>query len=147
MKKVFLLIFVCLFLFAFVGCESEKTYYWEFEKDYTKVVEMKIIVTPYGESFDIDTYKVIKDIDLSYAAQMYDDVGNITMTQYYGNLASPNKLCILIKFDNGEFDVISCRESKHYRYDENGKLTGYNSWLISDSNDFHSVIAKYLALD
>lgn len=147
MKKIFSLIFVCLFLFACVGCESERTYYWEFEKDYTRVAEIKIIVTPYGESFDMDNYKVLKEIDISYAEEIYDDINSITMTRYHGSLISPSGLCVLIKFDNEEFDVIARIESKHYRYDENGTIIGYNSWLTSDSDDFYSVIENYLSLE
>lgn len=151
MKKILSLllslILICCLVFALVGCEREKTYYWEFEKDYTHVTEIKIVVSPNGEGFDIDNYKVLKEIHVDSVEEVYDDVTSITMTRYYGSLGSPAGMCLLIKFDNEEFDVIARRESKHYRYDENGTIIGYNSWLSSNSDDFYSVIEKYLALD
>lgn len=146
MKKILLLFVVtCLCGFALTGCENEKTYHWEFEKNSSQVAEIKIIVTPHGEHFDISTYKIVKEIDISYADEIYDDVNSVTMTRYHGSLGAPGGLCILINFNNGEFDVISHRESKHYKYDENGDIIGYNSWLVSDSDDFYSVITKYIA--
>ena len=147
MKKFILFIVICLCIFALIGCKNEKTYYWEFEQNSSQVAEIKIIVTPNGEHFDTSTYKVVKEIDASYADEMYDDVNSITMTRYHGSLGAPGGLCILINFYNGEFDVISIRESKHYKYDENGNIVGYNSWLASDNDDFYSVITKYIAIE
>ena len=147
MKKTLSLILVCLFIFMLVGCDTGKTYYWEFDKDYTHVTEIKIIIVSSGESLDLNNYKTLKEIKLDYAEEVYDHVTSITMTRYNVSLKSPSGMCILIKFDNGEFDIIARRESKHYKYDENGALVGYNSWLLSKSDDFYSVIEYYLAKD
>lgn len=151
MKKtislVLSLILICCLVFALVGCEREETYYWEFEKDYTHVTEIKIVVSPNGENFELSTCKVIKEIDASYAAELMDDVEDISMRNHLGSLILPSGLCILFMFDNGEYDVISRIGSSHYKYDKDGMIQGDASWLASDSDDFYNVISYYLALD
>ena len=147
MKKTLSLILVCLFIFMLVGCDTGKTYYWEFDKDYTHVTEIKIVVSPNGENFELSTCKVIKEIDASYAAELMDDVEDISMRNHLGSLILPSGLCILFMFDNGEYDVISRIGSSHYKYDKDGMIQGDASWLASDSDDFYNVISYYLALD
>lgn len=151
MKKilslVLSLILICCLVFALFGCEREETYYWEFEKDYTHVTEIKIVVSPNGENFELNTCKVIKEIDSSYAAELMDDVEDISMRNHLGSLILPSGLCILFMFDNGEYDVISRIGSSHYKYDKDGMIQGDASWLASDSDDFYNVISYYLALD
>ncbi|MBQ7326919.1 MAG: hypothetical protein IJW93_05545 [Clostridia bacterium] len=151
MKKtislVLSLILICCLVFALFGCEREETYYWEFEKDYTHVTEIKIVVSPNGEKFELNTCKVIKEIDVSYAAELMDDVEDISMRNHLGSLILPSGLCILFMFDNGEYDVISRIGSSHYKYDEDGMIQGYASWLAADADDFFNVISYYLALD
>ena len=103
MKKtislVLSLILICCLVFALAGCEREETYYWEFEKDYTHVTEIKIVVSPNGENFELNTCKVIKEIDVSYAAELMDDVEEISMRNHLGSLIVPSGLCILFMFD------------------------------------------------
>lgn len=151
MKKtislVLSLILICCLVFALFGCEREETYYWEFEKDYTHVTEIKIVVSPNGENFELNTCKVIKEIDVSYAAELMDDVEEISMRNHLGSLIVPSGICILFMFDNGEYDVIARVGSSHYKYDEDGRIQGYASWLAADADDFFNVISYYLALD
>lgn len=147
MKKILSLTLLCCFVFVLFGCESEETHRWEFEKDHTHITEIKIVVPPIGESFDINTCKVIKKIDISYAAELMEDIEQITMRLHGGSLITPRKLCILIMFDNGEYDVIARVGSSHYRYDENEKIQEYTSWLSADPDDLFNVISYYLALD
>lgn len=151
MKKilslVLSLILICCLVFALAGCEREETYYWEFEKDYTHVTEIKIVVSPNGENFELNTCKVIKEIDVSYAAELMDDVEEISMRNHLGSLIVPSGLCILFMFDNGEYDVISRIGSSHCTYDEDGIIQERSTWLSADSDDFYNVITYYLALD
>jgi len=151
MKKILSLlislILICCLVFALFGCEREETYYWEFEKDYTQVTEIKIVVPPNGEIFELKTCKVIKEIDVSYAAELMEDVEGISMKDHSGSLITPRKLSVLIMFDNGEYDVISRIGSSHYKYDKDGMIQGYASWLAADADDFFNVISYYLALD
>ena len=147
MKKITSIILVLVCIFLFVGCTEPEVYYWEFEKDFSEISEMKIIVTPYGERFQNDTYNVVKEIDLSYASELYKDVTSISMTKYTGSLGTPTGLCIMIKFKNGDFDLIASRESKHYQYREDGTYDAYSSWLVSNRDEFYPIITKYISID
>lgn len=147
MKKTLSLILMCCLALVLFGCQSEKTYYWKFEKDVSRVTEIKIVVSPNGENFELNTCKVIKEIDVSYAAELMDDVEEISMRNHLGSLIVPSGLCILFMFDNGEYDVIARVGSSHYKYDEDGKIQEYTSWFSADADDFYNVITYYLALD
>ena len=147
MKKIISLILICLLVFVLFGCESEKTYRWEFENDYTHVTEIKVVVPPSGESFDINTCKIIKEINLLYASELMDHIEWMTMRLQEDNLSEPSQLCILIMFDNGEYDVISKVAPTHYKYDENGIIQGYSSGFVVDSDHFFSIISYCFCLD
>ena len=128
------------------GCDNQ-IYHWEFEKDYTHVTAIQIIATPNGERFDISTYIVVKEIDLSYASELMDDIEQIRMRTRGINYVSPSGLGILFIFDNGEYDVISHIGASHYRYDDNSQIQEYSAWLAANTDDLLDVISKYLALD
>ena len=91
---------------------------------------------------DLD-YREIQEIDLSLAEEIYNDIMNIEMKRYGTNLSSPSGKCFLIVFANGDYDIISQTESKHFKY--NGEdILAYNSWLYCNENEFNEVIDKYL---
>ena len=48
-----------------------------------------------------------------------------------------------ISFNNGEYDVIARKESCHYRYNEDGIISAYNSWLECDDTQYDALINKY----
>lgn len=65
------------------------------------------------------------------------------MRKYGTNLSSPLGKSFLIVFNNGEYDIISQKESKHFRYND-GEILGYNSWLYCEKSEFDMLINKYL---
>ena len=134
MKKIFLLL---IFILSLVGCDNN-VYYWEFNYSYEEIVQIKII-----EMIDGFDYREIQEIDLSLSEQIYNDIMNIEMKKYGTNLSSPSGKCFLIVFENGEYDIISQRESKHFKY-KGEDILAYNSWLYCNENEFNEVINKYL---
>ena len=139
MKKIFLmLVFILSLTLSLVGCDN--TYYWEFNYSYEEVDQIKII-----EMIDDihHRYREIQEIDLSLSKEVYNDIVNIEMKRYGPNLSSPSGKCFLIVFKNGEYDIISQKESKHFKY--NGEeILAYNSWLYCNENEFNELINKYL---
>ena len=134
MEKIFLLL---IFILSLVGCNNN-VYYWEFNYSYEEVDQIKII-----EMIDDLDYREIQEIDLSLSEQIYNDIKNIEMKRYGTNLSSLSGKCFLIVFENGEYDIISQKESKHFKY--NGEdILAYNSWLYCNENEFNEVIKKYL---
>ena len=134
MKKIIIILVLSVFLF---GCDK-KVYHWEFNYSYEEISQLKIV-----EIIDELNYREVQQIDLSLAAEVYDDIMNIEMKRYGTNLSSPYGLCFLIVFENGDYDIISQRESKHFKYSDEDIL-GYNSWLYCNEIEFDELINKYL---
>ena len=138
MKKIFLMLIVLLLL---VGCNE--IYHWEFNYSYEEVDQIKIIEMIDDLHIDDLHYREIQEIDLSLYEEIYNDIMNIEMKRYGLNLSSPTGKCFLIVFENGEYDIISQKESKHFKFDGDDILA-YNSWLYCNENEFNELINKYL---
>ena len=150
MKKIMSLVLICLFTFALFSCEvdeSKKTYRWGSEKDYTQVTEIKVVIPTDIENFDINTCKVIKEIDLSFAYDLMDLVDYMEMRRQEDITNEPYQLCLFFMFDNGEYDVISKVAPSRYKYDENGIIQRYSTDLVVDSGNFFGIISYCLCFD
>ncbi len=135
MKKFSILL--CL-IFFLCGCHY-KVYHWNFNYDYDKIKEIKIIEMVVGFEFN-----EIKEIDLNLSTELYEDILNLDMHRYGTNLCEPMGICFLIVFDNGEYDIISRIEPKHFKYN-GANIQAYNSWLCSGEEEFEALLNKYLA--
>ena len=134
MKKLPILVILILCLF---GCQNA-IYYWEFEYSCDQIKEIKIV-----NIVDESDFSVIKEIDLNLAADIYEDISKLEMQRYGTNLSSPSGKCFMIVFLNGEYDIISQKESKHFKHVDSDTI-GYNSWLYCDESEFEALINKYL---
>ena len=149
MKKFSILILVILL--TFVSCKH-KPQYWTFEKDCSEVTEIKIVDIDKTDDYnDYENYVVIKELDIAFVEELYDDIEKFEMKNYGPNLNYPHGQCFMIVFSNGEFDLISFVESKHFKYDYRdksassyGTLQAFNSWLMCDKESFYKLIDKYL---
>jgi len=140
MKKAVVLI-IALVL-CLTGCFTYGSYTWEFEQDASNVKEIKII-----DATSEYSYSVIQDIDVELADELYNDITSLEMKRYGTNLSHPNNLCFLVVFENGEYDIVSSREPKHCRYNEEfDKIMPHNSWLCCDQEEFDALINKYLEM-
>ena len=126
-----------MFTLTIFGC-NRKIYHWEFNHSCEEISQMMIV-----EMTNDLNFQEIQEIDISLAEKVYNDVINLEMKRYGTNLSSPYGMCLLIVFKNGEYDIISRRESKHFKYCD-GKILPYNSWLYCDGNEFDKLINKYL---
>lgn len=137
MKKTFCgVVLLVSMMLALSGCNN-RTYHWEFEYDVNRIKEIKIV-----EAQDEFNYVTVKEIDSEYISELYFEIKNLEMKRYGSNLSAPHGMCFLILFDNGEYDIIAKKESKHFKY-RNGEITAYNSWLCCDKNQFELLIDKY----
>lgn len=140
MKKSCLAVLIVIVLLS-AGCIDNSIYYWDFAYDVDDVKAIKLI----DASGDF-TYSIIKEIDITLADELYADVMSLEMERYGTNLSHPYGICFLIVFDGGEYDIISQKESKHYRYDGN-RITAYNSWLCCNDIEFNALVDKYLTVE
>ena len=140
MKRI-LILFLAMVLLL-VSCQ-QKPRYWEFERNFSEVTEIKIVDVSAGHYYSKD-YEIIKELDIGLVEELYNDIEAFEMKKYGTNLKTPRGKCFMIVFANGEYDLISEVEPKRFRYDENGNLQAYNSWLKSDTEAFAELIDKYL---
>ena len=128
---------------------ASETKHWEFDKDCSEVTEIKIVDLDTAENYyDHENYVVIKELDIGLIEDLCYDIENFEMHGYGPNLASPYGKCFFIGYSNGEFDLISAKEPKRFRYsDEYGEILAYNSWMSSDESEFEALINKYLNME
>ena len=138
--KRFLIILFCVVILC-SGCKDNTIYHWEFEKDASCVTKIEIV-----EAKNEYRYTVIQELDLDVIEQLYGDIVNLEMTKYGGNLSHPSGKCFVISFENNEYDIISVRESKRMRYDEDDNFIGYNSRFKCNEEQFEALIEKYMNL-
>ena len=147
-KKVIIAVSICIPVLAiiafFVGTYlsiilDKNEYHWEFQQSVTEVREIKIIEMQYKENV------TLKEIDISQAKNVFEDVQSLTFHRYGPNLVDPHGKAIMIVFNNSEFDLITCWEPEHYRYDRDDYVIyGHTSWLCCDETEFNELINKYL---
>lgn len=135
MKKISLLL-ILGFVLCLFGCQG-KIYHWKFDYDYTQINEIKII-----DVIDEFEYKEIREINIDLAQEIYDAIKEMKMKRYGTNLSTPSGFSFLIVFSTGEYDIISKKESKHYKY-KDSDILAHNSWLCCDEREFESLINKY----
>ena len=135
MKKCIALFVIVACIFS--GCRIGKEGTWEFQYGTERVTEIKLVQTKSGYS-----YSVLKELDVSRAAEIYSDIANLPWKYYGTNLSHPRGVCFLIMFDTGEYDLISYIEPRHNRL-KDGKVGPYNYWLRCDQEAFESILSKY----
>ena len=131
--------------FLISGCVDNKIYHWEFEKDYTEVSEILIVEGTFLNAYS--DYTVIKKIKISYADELMNDIRGLELKRYGTNLLHPFGRFFIIKFNNGEFDVFSRAEPVHCRFNSDGKLSMFTSWLVCDADKFDELINKYMEIE
>ena len=149
-KKAIIAVSVCIpvlaiiafFIATYLSIILDKTdYHWEFAQSHTEVKEIKIIDIQYKENV------TLKEIDVSLVENVFEDVQSLTFHRYGPNLTDQHGKAIMIVFNNSEFDLITCWEPEHYRYDYNDYVIyGHTSWLHCDETEFDALINKYLAM-
>ena len=138
MKKAIMILSLIIVLLTLVSC---KTKYWEFEYYYTDIKEIKIA---YCESSK--EYYTIKNIDISLAEEVYNDIKSLEMKSHGINRVEPGGQSFIIIYNDGNYDVIADNECNIVRYDEDeGRLGSYSTYLEpKNSEDFYILIEKYL---
>ena len=134
---------IIVLMLVLSGCNT--TYYWEFNHSYADIVEIKIIdLDGIGFFPTKDDFAVIKELDISQAKELYEDITALQMQRGGLDPVDPNGNSFLIVFANGEFDIISIVGSTHCKFDEDGVLTTHVSYLYSNEEAFLQIMDKYL---
>ena len=120
---------------------------WYFAKDCSEIVEIKIVNVEAEHYLELETYEVLKEIDLSLAEELCSDIDNIDAKRYNFMREHPCGTCFLIVYAGGEYELISVSEPLHFIY--SGELFGpsTSTWLKFDKEQFNALIDKYLNMD
>ena len=120
---------------------------WYFAKDCSEIVEIKIVNVEAEHYLELETYEVLKEIDLSLAEELCSDIDNIDAKRYNFMREHPCGTCFLIVYAGGEYELISVSEPLHFIY--SGELFGpsTSTWLKFDKEQFDALIDKYLNID
>ena len=142
MKRKIVALVALLWSFLLVLCSCGKTYQWEFSQDVAQVKAIQIV--------DND-YKVVKDIDVSLAQHIYDEVSKLEFRRYFPSLDEPYSKCgymMLITYVNDVQDLIAEREPRHdgYIYDSPSYKTfdGHITFWWCEEQAFTEFIQHYM---
>ena len=145
MKKITSFIALLCLAFGLSSCYDKTVYHWKFEQSDNNV--SKITIVDISNNSDEETYIILKEINIEYESALFNDIQSINMYRYYGDPLTPSGHSIIIEFSNGEYDVISQFEPTHAKYDSNGVVRNYISWLYFDSAEYEKLIIKYLSIE
>lgn len=155
---------VCLFLvlllislFSLTSCFIRiETENFEFEIPSEQVVAIRLIRIEeytadihYGEDYFTDLYhkaETLNTVDVSLAAQLYDDIESIKRTMYLFSMSTPpfpTGNCILIEYLDS-FWIISQYGSTYYTFENQTEKQHHYCLEEFDQQQFNELIDKYL---
>ena len=142
MKKTLCVIcLICILLLG--GCDNQ-IYHWQFQQDRSEIDSLYVVKAenPYN-------YEVITEIPFEKRNELLDDIENLEYKRYGWNLHTTCGMCFVVKYQNGEYDIISWWEPMNLIWEEsrdassNKNLVAVISWLKCDEKQFNQLIEKY----
>ncbi len=137
MKKIIALcLLLTLVLVPLTACD-DTIYHWNFSQEFTEVKSIQI------QKSTIDGHVVAKELDVSLAPQIWEDVKELEYKKYFPNPTSPFSTCgyiVVIEYNNGDREIISEWEPQYVPKDGNALLT----YLYCPEEQFTSFIQIYL---
>ncbi|MBE6592835.1 MAG: hypothetical protein E7642_02440 [Ruminococcaceae bacterium] len=146
--KRFLILTITILSLLLVSCTNTPRD-WHFAKDLSEIAEIKIVNVDAEHYKELETYEVIKEIDLSLAEELCSEIDNIDAKRYNFMREDTCGTCFLIVYAGGEYELISVSEPLHFIYSSDGKMLGPKSatWLKFDKEQFNALIDKYLNME
>ena len=142
-KRIALLLSLLIIVtVSLIACDKS-IHHWEFAHEYTEVSSIQIMKGSLHTT-KLDFTELAKEVDLSLAQQLLDDVQKLKYKKYGWNPAPTMSRCgyiVFINFNNGDRDVIAESEPEHFLSDE--KDIAF-SWLYCPEEQFTALIQKYL---
>lgn len=146
--KRFLILTIIIFSLLFVSCVNTPRD-WHFAKDLSEIVEIKIVNVEAEHYLELETYEVLKEIDLSLAEELCSDIDNIDAKRYIIMREDTCGTCFLIVYAGGEYELISVAEPLHFTYQGEYNILRPNgsAMLKFNKEQFDALIDKYLNMD
>ena len=147
MKNFIWIMAIVLLLFSMFGCGS-KSHYWEPLYPVDHVKEIRIIdVNLIGDSVDAEEdYTLIKDMDSTDFASIFDDIQTIEYKQLGPSPATPYGTSIMILYESGEYEIVSRAGPQQYKYleEQNKFMWSHSYCYCRDMEQFDEMIEKWL---
>lgn len=143
MRKLIFISMCIAICLTIVACTfDDSTYYWTFEQPAEEIETVQIV----NITQNYYTYDVVSELDKSHFDSLINEIQSLEMHKYGLNPSIADGKCFLIKFKNGDYDIVTFREPQHFYYDEDGTLTNAISWLkCKEPEEFDKLINKYLS--
>ena len=141
MKKFFCIL-TAMLLLSLSGC-GITTYYWEFQYSVDNVKEIKIIELLNEQIYTEEDYTLLKNIDATDFAAVYDDIQSIDYKTPAFTLSplTPYGTSILIVYESGEYEIISRTGPQQYKYSEEyGRNLKYHSYFYCQNEELYDQI-------
>jgi hypothetical protein len=115
----------------------------------SEIAEIKIVNVDAEHYKELETYEVIKEIDLSLAEELCSEIDNIDAKRYTFMREDTCGTCFLIVYASGEYELISVAEPLHFTYQGEYNILRPNgsTMLKFDKEQFNALIDKYLNMD
>ena len=147
MKKAVLLLTAVLLLLSLSGCQS-KTHYRELLHPVDEAKEIKIIELLNEHVYSDDDYTLLKVVDATDFASVFEDIQAIEykLPVFTTSPATPYGTSIMIVYESGEYEIISCRGPQQYKYSEEyEEIMMYHSYYYCKNEEqYNQMIDKWL---
>ncbi len=137
MKKIIALcLMLTLVLVPLTACD-DTIHHWNFSQEYTEVKNIQI------QKKVFHGYEVAKELDVSLAPQIWEDVKELEYKKYGPSPTRPQSACgyiVVIEYNNGDREIISQKEPQYVTKDGDERW----SWWRCPEEQFTSFIQIYL---
>lgn len=152
MKRIlFTVALICVFLLSFTSCDPAH-YYHDAEKMKDTVVDISLIRynnTAKGlfenrdkvKSFDFNKMTIIDVLPAALNEEFLNEFVDITIMLAWRHDDSAEGYCLMITFDDGRFEIISCENTFSCIYNEDGSVNYFIG--TGGGNPLIQLINKY----
>lgn len=150
MKKIIFVVAIILILFSMFGCKAN-TYRLKLMYSAGDIIEIKIIELLDEQVYSEEDYTLLKNIDATDFADVYDDIQSIDYKTPAFTLSplTPYGTSILIVYESGEYEIISRTGPQQYKYSEEyGCNLKYHSYFYCQNEELYDqIIDKWINAD
>ena len=140
-KTLLYLTIIAVLSFLLIGCSG--TYHWVFQYDLSQVEKVSIayVTNPY----QIDELNIIYVLPSEKEVEILKDILEIEYIKCGPSLPSPYGFCIVIEYDNKNYDLIVPMGPAHLCLDEKTEKYSCHSFFYNMENHdiFYEMIDKY----
>lgn len=135
MIKLKSFILLLTFVYILIGCSNNYKYNYSDLEINVKSIEIIEI-----KNSQLVSYETIEIIESDKTLDFLKDFSNIEFIRVYGDPVGLTDECILLRYDNGDFEIIG----KYYisKYSKDNELIGWKNYYANEQK-FDDLLYKY----